>query len=80
MKTINVKTCKKCAFCKYWYDPTNAYINPRNPRMNLWELDSNATCICIQKNIKLPASSVCSKYECKIVPETETSGLIMIIF
>lgn len=67
MKTINVKTCKKCAFCKYWYDPTNAYINPRNPRMNLWELDSNATCICIQKNIKLPASSVCSKYECKIV-------------
>ena len=69
MYRINVRgnAGRKCAFCKYWYDPTNAYINPRNPRMNLWELDSNATCICIQKNIKLPASSVCSKYECKNV-------------
>ena len=66
MKLINVKVCKKCAFCKYWYDPTNTYVSPKTPQMNMWEYDNNAMCTCIQKNIKVPAFSVCNKYEGKV--------------
>lgn len=39
MPTANIKTAKKCAFCKYWYDPTNSAISPRSPKINLWEYD-----------------------------------------
>ena len=30
MKMINIKNTKICAFCKYWYDPTNSAIKPKN--------------------------------------------------
>ena len=67
MNTINIKTFKACAFCKYWYDPTNSYIVPKSPKINLWEYDNNAKCICLQKNIKLSARTAsCNKYECKV--------------
>ena len=29
---LNGDKNKRCAFCKYWYDPTNQYIRPQNPK------------------------------------------------
>lgn len=51
MMTVNTKTVKKCAFCKYWYDPTNSAISPRSPKINLWEYDDKAKCKCLQKTM-----------------------------
>lgn len=33
-----------CAFCKHWYDPTNAHISPVNPKVSLWKFDEKARC------------------------------------
>lgn len=64
---VNVKTTKKCAFCKNWYDPTNSAIEPRNPKINLWKIkDTNQKSTCMKKNLKMYANSFCSNYECKL--------------
>lgn len=68
MPIVNIKTTKKCAFCKYWYDPTNSAISPRSPRINLWEYDEKAKNKCLQKNFDMRASAFCSQYECKLTP------------
>lgn len=66
--TVNVKQIKKCAFCKYWYDPTNSAILPKSPDIGLWEIkDINQRCMCLKKNIHVPAHSFCSAgFESKI--------------
>lgn len=65
--TFDIKKAKKCAFCKYWYDPANSNISPKNPRMGLWQInDTNKTSTCLKSNLKVPAHSTCFKYECKI--------------
>ncbi|MBR1443375.1 MAG: hypothetical protein IJ583_07575 [Firmicutes bacterium] len=64
--TVNVKSAKKCAFCKYWYDPTNSAISPKFPKQNMWEYDNSIRCKCLQKNIDMPSTSLCAKYECKL--------------
>ena len=66
MSTANIKTVKKCAFCKYWYDPTNSAISPRSTKINLWEYDDKAKMKCLQKNYDMRASAFCGKYECKL--------------
>ena len=66
MKTANIKNIKKCAFCKYWYDPTNSAINPRSPQINIWEYDDKAKCKCLQRNYDMNASAFCGKYELKL--------------
>ena len=66
MSTANIKTVKKCAFCKYWYDPTNSAISPRSTKINLWEYDDKAKMKCLQKNYDMKASAFCGKYECKL--------------
>lgn len=66
MPTVNIKTVKKCAFCKYWYDPTNSAISPRSPKINLWEYDDKAKMKCLQKNYDMKASAFCGKFECKL--------------
>lgn len=67
MFLINIKSIKRCAFCKYWYDPTNEYITPKTPKVNLWEFDNSAKCMCMQRNVKIAAgNAACQKYECKI--------------
>ena len=67
---FNVKGNQKiCAFCKYWYDPTNSAISPKNPYMGIWEYDREATSKCLihKSPTKCPAhSSGCSDYVCKI--------------
>lgn len=67
MRQFNVKSARCCAFCKYWYDPTNSAISPKAPNINLWEFDNSIRNKCLQKNIEILASSApCPKYECKV--------------
>ena len=64
--SVNVKTVKKCAFCKYWYDPSNAYISPKGNLRNVWEYENSARCKCIKKNKQIAAFNSCKDYECKV--------------
>ncbi len=66
MSVVNIKTAKKCAFCKYWYDPSNSAISPRSPGINLWEFDDKCKKKCLQRNYNMSASAFCGKYECKV--------------
>ena len=66
MPNVNIKLIKKCAFCKYWYDPTNSAISPRTPQINSWSYDEKAKAKCLLKNYDTKASSFCGKYECKL--------------
>lgn len=65
---VNIKFTKKCAFCKNWYDPTNSAIAPKAPVIGMWEIkDINQKCMCLEKNIQMPANAFCSAgYSCKL--------------
>lgn len=63
---INIKNTKICAFCKYWYDPTNSAIKPKNTVVWFWEYNSNANNECIKTNLNKSAWNLCRKYECKL--------------
>lgn len=65
---VDVRKIKKCAFCKYWYDPANTAIEPRSPQMGLWKIvDTNKKCKCLKKNLEMPAHATCGRdYACKI--------------
>ena len=62
----NIKFNKYCAFCKYWYDPTNQHIQPSDSLHNIWKYETDAKCMCLKKNYPMGAGFNCSKYECKI--------------
>ena len=66
MSVANIKNVKKCAFCKYWYDPTNSAISPRTPNQNMWKYDEKCKKMCLLKNYDMTASSTCDKYKCKL--------------
>lgn len=58
---------KKCAFCRYYYDPTNTVINPKRGMPNCWEYETAKESICTARNNrKTWSQNVCSKYECKL--------------
>jgi len=69
MIQIDVRHCKKCAFCKHWYDPTNSAIAPKYPQRGVWEYDQKARKKCLKTNLEKTAASVCGRYEPKL---TET--------
>ena len=59
---VNIRQIKKCAFCKYWYDPTNSAIEPKSPAIGLWQIkDINQMCMCMKKNIKTQANAFCGR-------------------
>lgn len=63
----NLKTTQKCAFCKYWYDPTNTAIAPKSPRINLWVIvDPKCKNKCFLKNFETKAINSCNRFECKL--------------
>ncbi len=66
MQTINIKTTKRCAFCKYWYDPNNSAIYPKNPRSNTWKIRDESKKMCLKKNYSMLATAYCNQYECKL--------------
>ena len=65
---VNIKNIKKCAFCKYWYDPTNSAISPVSPNIGMWKInDINQKSLCAKKNIQMSANAFCgSDYASKI--------------
>lgn len=65
---VNVKSSKKCAFCKYWYDPTNSAIAPKSPVIGIWEIkDPNQKALCTKRNLQMSAYASCvGGYECKV--------------
>lgn len=64
---VNVRTIKKCAFCRHWYDPTNSAIEPRAPQIGLWTIrDTNQKNKCLLKNLSMSAGAFCGKYESKL--------------
>lgn len=66
MKTVNIKNTKICAFCRYWYDPTNSTIQPKNTVAGFWEYNSDIKNKCIKTNLNKPSWTSCGQYECKI--------------
>ena len=63
----NIRSVKRCAFCRFWYDPTNAYINPIAPKVGLWEYESSAKCKCLKStSLERAAGHMCGQYECKL--------------
>ena len=65
-KRANLTITKYCAFCKYWYDPTNMYISPKSPRQQIWEYDYLAKCKCMKKSRETKGGETCSNFQCKI--------------
>ncbi len=63
---LNSPIWKKCAFCKYWYDPTNACIRPRFPRTGTWQYDQSARNMCTKKGIERPAFTSCRDFTSKM--------------
>ena len=64
---LNIKTAKKCAFCKYWYDPTNSSIIPKTPKINIWTIDDKSSKkLCLKKNYEVGPLAFCEHYECKL--------------
>jgi hypothetical protein len=66
MAVANVKNARLCVFCKFWYDPTNAYMKPRNPAGGFWEYDPQAVAVCQQWGLKKRSNSSCPKFQPKI--------------
>lgn len=66
MAFFNVQNNKRCAFCKYWYDPVNAHIRPKFPSSGIWEWDENVESICQKTGWKRYSNMMCQDYICKI--------------
>ena len=58
---------RKCAFCKYYYDPTNSVINPKRGMKDMWEYETGIRKPCTARNnMDMPSHNTCPKYVCKI--------------
>ena len=68
MQSYNVKNNRqgRCAFCKHWYDPTNAAIQPRNIKAGMWDYDDKAENPCQKTGFKRRASLTCKDFVCKV--------------
>lgn len=63
---LNGNKIKRCAFCKYWYDPTNEFIKPQYPKTGIWKFETTAHCVCLKRNHKTASGLSCDKFECKV--------------
>ncbi len=68
MDLVNIKTNRivKCAFCKFWYDPTSAALKMINPSAGLWEYNPLMKSRCSEKNVEIVGALGCGKFECKL--------------
>ena len=70
MHTFNIKHCKYCCICKYWYDPTNSAITPVAPNINVWGVATDMyddRKKCLKTNLPKSAVNSCSRFECKLL-------------
>lgn len=56
----------RCAFCKHWYDPTNAAIRPKYIKAGMWEFDDKAENLCDLTGYKRKSITTCKDYVCKV--------------
>lgn len=54
-----------CAFCRFWYDPTNSAIAPEKGR-GFWLYDDQAMKKCTKMNVPKASWCRCSDYQCKV--------------
>ena len=68
MNLVNIKTnqIRRCAFCKHWYDPTNAALKMRDPAAGFWEYDPQMRSRCSLKSIETVGMQACGKFEGKL--------------
>ena len=63
----NSPSIKKCAFCKYYYDPVNEVISPKRGQKGIWEFEVNVRKPCKQlSNMDVHSQNACNRFECKI--------------
>lgn len=65
-RTANIKTARKCAFCKNWRDPADEVIWPKDARVGLWSYDEDAERVCLIRNRETRSNGLCNKYKCKL--------------
>lgn len=64
---VNITQIHYCAFCKYWYDPTNSTIEPKNGAGHLWLFDTDRKEQCMKRfATKKRSWDTCKMFECKI--------------
>ena len=56
---------KCCAFCKYWWDPACRHIQPQQGI--IWQMESNAVCRCIKRNMDTRGDASCGMFRYKNV-------------
>ncbi len=65
MKILLNGKARRCVFCKHWYDPTNAAIEPAFGK-GMWRVDAAMKNKCLIKNIlKLATGGVCNEFVSK---------------
>lgn len=62
---VLIKHTRYCAFCKYWYDPTNSAIRPISPVA--WEFDAHVKKKCLKCNSERQGMGTCSYFENKLI-------------
>jgi len=63
----HVSGIKKCAFCKYYYDPLNEAIAPKRGQNGVWEYETNVMKPCNKlSNRDVASQSACHRFECKL--------------
>lgn len=65
MKIANTKSTRICAFCRYWNDPANSAIVPKQPQAGFWEFDRDATRTCVKRGFEMQAWTCCNEFLCK---------------
>ena len=69
MQLVDIKHSRvtKCAFCRYWYDPTNSALIAKNPAAGFWEYDQQMRKRCSMMNAETAGCQTCGKFEMKML-------------
>ena len=64
---LGAPSMRKCAFCRYYYDPVNEVISPKRGTRDSWEYKTNIAKPCLKKaNRNVQSQSTCPSFECKL--------------
>ena len=58
---------RRCAFCKFFNDPTYSVISPKKGCKDMWEYDTQIKKTCIARNnVEMLSQHTCLKFVSKI--------------
>lgn len=63
--SVNIKSTRFCAFCKYWWDPACRYIAPKNE--TFWVYEPAGKCRCIKRGVDMQAQATCGAFRYKSI-------------